>query len=145
LLKAQVSCFGDPADFFYDDVSQVKATGKHTDPKTYESNAIQSLPYQKQLFTRLNPELILIGGQQAFDAYCKIILPELQYDSLIIVKLRNPSPQAHRGQINRWLDKYQALQISLTKKEGLPFFHLKCSNIASNFALCEIAPRLSNH
>ncbi len=141
LLKVQVSCFGNPNHFYYDDVSQVKATGKQTDPNQYSLNVSQSLPYQKRLFDHLKPEIILIGGAAPFDAYCSIILPELNFDNLTLVKLRNPSPQAHRGNRIQWIKKYRSFTASLPNNKGLQLFHLKCSNINSQFELCKLSTK----
>jgi hypothetical protein len=139
-LKAQVSCFGNPNDFCYDDVSRVRASGKHTKKDQFESNVSESVDYHKDLFRNHKPRVILIGGSQAYDAWCKFILRHLVYDNLFVVKIRNPSRQAHRGNSDEWLNKYQQFKADLSQNVGLKLLHLKCSNIKSDFKLIEIPP-----
>lgn len=137
-LETQVRCFGNPNDFFYDDVSQVRANGLHNERVQYQENVEQSVQYHISLFKRFNPGIILIGGSLAFDAWRRIILPHLVYDNLVVVKIRNPSPQAHRGNPDEWLRKYQQFKADLSQYVGLKLLHLKCSNIKSDFELIEI-------
>lgn len=137
-LEAQVSIFGNPKDFYYDDVSRVKATGKHTEKSQFEASVKESIEHHVQLYNDLKPNLILIGGSLAFDAYCNFILPKLSFDNLILVKLRNPSPQAHRGNQEEWNCKYKNFTADLSHYEGLSLLHLKCSNIDSELELQEL-------
>lgn len=137
-LEAQVGIFGDPRDFHYDDVSRVKATGQHSEKSQYDANVKDSVKHHIQLFNLFKPKLILIGGTLAFDAYCKLILPSLPFDNLIVVKLRNPSPQAHRGSQEHWNNKYKNFKADLTNYNSLTLLHLKCASIASDFELQEL-------
>lgn len=141
-LKAQVSCFGNPNDFHYDDLSQVKASGKHTEKNQFELNVRKSVDHHKGLFRENNPNIVLIGGTDAFKAWCQIILPYLKFDNLVVIKIRNPSPQAHWGEHCKWVKKYRKYKADLSGyKEGLNLLHLKCSNIESDFELIELPER----
>jgi len=134
-LKAQVAVFGNPESFYYDDVSIVKATGKQSEEEQYYLNVIKSIDHHVCRFKKLKPSLILIGGGLAFDAYCKYILPNLTYNSLTIVQLRNPSKQAHWGNPKVWNEKYDNFRPSLPCREGLSLLKLTCSDIDSDFVL----------
>lgn len=140
-LETQVEVFGDPRQFHYDDVSRVKATGKHTEKERYEDNVVKSIDHHITLFADLKPRLILIGGSLAFDAYKRLVLPNLDYENLVIVKLRNPSPQAHRGSKRVWNSKYKNFTADLSGYSGLSLLHLACPDIESNFEIRELAKK----
>jgi len=105
ILTAQVKCFGGenaPAMFRYDDVSQVKASGKQTPPKEYRENVKKAVNKLLVRITEVKPNLILIAGRMAFDEFTKQVLPKLETQkglprTIHVIRVRNPSPQGHFG------------------------------------------------
>ncbi len=135
VLEQQVSVFGCPHEFLYDDVSRVRATGKHSEPHVYEENVRSSIEYHVRLFERIKPKLVLIGGGLAFENFRWIVLPHLSVESLAIIKIRNASRQAHRGPIDSWMKKYRETKFEIPEGPGMQFYHLACRGPGDAFHL----------
>ncbi len=135
VLEQQVSVFGSPLEFYYDDVSRVRATGKHSEPGTYEQNVRDSVEHHIRQFELLKPKLVLIGGGLAFENFRRIVLPDLNVESLAIVRIRNASRQAHRGPIAFWMEKYHETKIEIPEEHGIQFYHLACQGNGEPFRL----------
>ncbi len=135
VLEQQVSVFGPPLEFYYDDVSRVRATGKHSEPGTYEQNVCDSVEHHIRQFELLKPKLVSIGGGLAFENFRKIVLPNLNVESLAIVRIRNASRQAHRGPVASWMEKYHKTKIEIPEEHGIHFYHLACRSSGEPFHL----------
>ena len=118
ILMAQVKCFGGekaPAMFRYDDVSQVKASGKQTSPKKYRENVKKSVNKLLARIAEVRPNLILIAGRMAFDEFTNQVRPKLEIQKglppiIHVVRVLNPSSQGHFGlRKNDCLKRYEAI------------------------------------
>ncbi len=135
ILEKQVSVFGSPQEFFYDDVSRVRATGTHSEACIYEQNVRNSVEHHVRQFELLKPTLILVGGGLAFENFRRIVQPHLSAKSLAIVRIRNASRQAHRGPIDSWMDKYRETKLEIPEEQGIRFYHLACRSHRDPFQL----------
>lgn len=129
--------------FYFDDVSQSKtATGKHSAKTTYRKDVEASIDYHMELTSRLRPDVVLVCGKDACEAYTDIVLPHLRRPPAVIVRLRNPSSQAHRGSHKVWIDAYGkaavdyagSLVCHLGSAEPITY-ELMASNVDSPFEL----------
>lgn len=92
---------------YYDDVSQEPAGGKQTLTKQYNERVNRSTPTLVSLFSQHSPNVVLIAGRDPFLAFREIVLPKLTWHGAVI-RVLNPSPQAHRGKVDNWLARYAA-------------------------------------
>lgn len=130
-------------NFHFDDVSQSKtANGKLSAKTTYRKDVEASIDFHVDLTDRLRPDVVLVCGKDACEAYTDIVLPHLQHPPAVIVRLRNPSSQAHRGVHKAWIDAYKKAAVdyagSLTRHLGAPepvSYELVTSNVSVPFEL----------
>lgn len=141
LLDAQVSCFGDPGGFYYDDVSTVRAGGRLSPADKYRESVRQSVPALAVLLRELHPRLVIIAGGQAYDEFCAQLLPLLAGWQGDVVRTRNPSAQGHRGRPADWVARYAAFRSTLLTDRAPPevrHWHLACSEAKPAFQLLRL-------
>ena len=98
--------------FRFDDVSQSKtANGKLSAKTAYRKDVEASVDFHVDLTNRLRPDVVLVCGKGACEAYAGIVLPHLRHPPAVIVRLRNPSSQAHRGVRKMWIDAYKKAAV----------------------------------
>jgi len=116
ILKAQVNSLGISMthdSLYFDDVSIVPSGGRHSDEDIYRKNVTLSKWYHIRLLHQYQPSLIIIGGGLAMREYVRQVLSDSVIQP-IVLRLRNPSPQAHFGTIygeDGWLEQYQQKEI----------------------------------
>ncbi|MDG1484357.1 MAG: hypothetical protein P8R54_32500 [Myxococcota bacterium] len=107
VLRAQLRSLGvREAELFFDDVSCVHAGGKQTEKAQYAESVRRSVDHHRALLKRFRPDLIVIGGVQAFTQYTSQVLGGESQTGPVVLRLKNPSPEAHRGPTPRWVAAY---------------------------------------
>lgn len=107
VLEAQLRSLGvREAELFFDDVSRVHAGGTQTAKTQYVENVRRSIDHHHALLKRFQPDLIVIGGVQAFTQYTSQVLSGKGSTRPVVLRLKNPSPEAHRGSSPRWVAAY---------------------------------------
>ena len=109
ILRAQLASLDIlNTDLFFDDVSRIPAGGTLSSPEAYSTNITKSRDYHEMLLKTFKPDLIVIGGGLAAREYIQQILSTVILDhSPIVLRIRNPSPQAHRGSTEVWIQAYR--------------------------------------
>ena len=124
ILKAQVHSVGVSLthdSIIFDDVSIVPGTGRHSDEDTYRNNVALSKWYHIRLLNQFQPNLVIIGGGLATREYLSQVLPSSIIQP-IVLRLRNPSPQAHFGAIygeDGWIERYEERDVGALLLEAM--------------------------
>ena len=123
-MKAQVHSVGVSLthdSIIFDDVSIVPAGGSHSDEETYRNNVALSKWYHIRLLEQFHPSLVIIGGGLAMKEYVDQVLPNSVIQP-IVLRLRNPSPQAHFGAIygeGGWIERYENKDVGALLLEAM--------------------------
>lgn len=132
LLVEQVRCFRRPEEFYYDDVSRIRATGAHSSVAVYRENVRESTDEIVRLVTAIDPRIIIIGGGHAHKQFVRQILPKLTNWRGDLVRARNPSVQGHRGSLEQWVSCYRSFRTDLAARARPPLvrhWHLYAQNV----------------
>jgi hypothetical protein len=106
---------------WYDDVSQVQVPGGHTPAPAYFANVTASVPYHQALFAAHQPEVVVIAGILAYDAFINIVCPALGPNRpRAVVRVRKPGAEGHRGSAAGWLVQYTQASVALAGALPLP-------------------------
>ena len=99
---------------YFDDVSRVPATGQHSPKPEYRENVRRSVDHHRALFERFEPDGVIVAGGEALDAFLDIVVPALSTPPPLVVGMRNPGDQGHRGSWeNGWRYRYQEVSTLL--------------------------------
>ena len=112
VLRAQLTALKAPHRIYFDDVSRVLSGGKQSVSSLYEDYVKQSVPHHHALLRAFDPPLIVISGTDAFKNYIKHVLQSENLESPIVLRVWNPSPEAHRGSTETWLSRYNSIDLS---------------------------------
>lgn len=141
-LLAQVRCFGEPSQFRYDDVSQVRAGGKHSSKDVYRERVGRSVTRLSSIIQERDPRLIIVAGTLAFDEFERQILPMIPKWRGDVIRARNPSAQAHwvdAGQsTGLWFQRYREFRSTLLvepRPKSVRRWHLQARDADAPFQL----------
>lgn len=137
-LMEQVRCFGDPRQFYYDDVSKVRVGGVHSNIDIYRENVRRSVAELVQVVREVQPRLIIVAGTLAFSEFNSQVLPRIPDWRGDLIKTRNPSAQGHRGRPSLWLERYRSFQSNMLSgpaPERIRKWHLLSRNAETPFRL----------
>jgi hypothetical protein len=141
LLVEQVACFGDPRRFYYDDVSRVRAGGRHSEDDLYRENVRQSVGGVSTLVKELDPRIIIVAGGLAFTEFVRQVLPAAPLWRGDLVKARNPSSRGHYGTQEAWQLCYRRFRSALSSEprpQEVRKWHLHATDAAGPLRLTRL-------
>ena len=136
---------GAPAahSLYYSDVSLIKAGGAHSPKEQYRANVRASLPQHLSAFKQHTPTAVAVAGGEALSAFVEIVLPELIAAGCaprVILGVRNPGAEGHRGSWRDWEPRYLNAARDLSgqlaaTREGVAIFKLTSPGAQTPFRL----------
>lgn len=102
----------------FDDVSRVPAGGAHSGRPIYRNNVAGSVVYHRDLLDSFRPDMVVIGGSEAFAEYRRqVLVDHTGHQPKTVLQVRNPSRQAHRC-ISAWLRHYETVSLDNLAEAG---------------------------